>query len=684
MTFSSVGVIIYKMGKKIVNVCVIIGASIFMFLSIRGIEFKPFYIVFFLLFVFFRVLPVRLLKFSYLTFSLSVTILLYFLFGGHASIFFTFWSILIIDIFMKKGISRALLNASAYSIAILIASTIISSPLSSINRLFLFFICHYIFQMLLFYYSEIFERNLEFREIFYILRWEATFYLVSGSIAYSSYKIVQHHNPFELSLFLFSMFILYFLAKYIFQESIEARLLKNILEFQKIFGSNISLDATIENIKKISRKIIDWSGINIATVDMDGYIHLLYSSGEELLKKQLLVKSGEGITGASVLSKKPIIVTDTTKDKRYIGIRGEIYSEMTIPLIIGDEVIGLLDFEHKLRNAFSKQDLRIATAFAENLARVLKTHLSLLPLPGVIKNLSQKENEIKKYIENSHRLQKSIEEQIGIAKKTIKQGVEKLKNLAETIARVMDYMKEGETLRGEVQGETAEISKETELKRKGVESSVTSLQEIQHAVINLTDSIKNFLSQTQEIKKLVNVTRGISDQTELLALNAAVEAASVGEAGKGFAVVASEIKKLSREVKESSEQIDIKIEELSVVSESLRKVSESSRSTAGKTEGISAEIAHLTEGIVSGVFKISKKIEEYIARVGGERENMSALLKIVEKLIQETSGYIEVLTEVERFLDKQNETVTALSSMFDALSEEMGKIETITQSFEIN
>jgi len=122
-----------------------------------------------------------------------------------------------------------------------------------------------------------------------------------------------------------------------------------------------------------------------------------------------------------------------------------------------------------------------------------------------------------------------------------------------------------------------------------VQETVNAIERMSGDVQGTSVLISNLADESRDIGKVLDVIRGLADQTNLLALNAAIEAARAGEAGRGFAVVADEVRALAHRTQQSTSEIERMIGSIQGGTEqavtSMRNSTERAESTLSIAKG---------------------------------------------------------------------------------------------------
>jgi len=143
-----------------------------------------------------------------------------------------------------------------------------------------------------------------------------------------------------------------------------------------------------------------------------------------------------------------------------------------------------------------------------------------------------------------------------------------------------------------------------------VEETISVIRELEQEVAQASKVINQMENQSQEIGSVLEVIRGIADQTNLLALNAAIEAARAGEQGRGFAVVADEVRQLAQKTQESTKHIEDMIVLLQDGTKDAVQVMGVSSEIANQTVQSAEQTADVIKQNVSQIEQISERAEQ--------------------------------------------------------------------------
>ena len=201
---------------------------------------------------------------------------------------------------------------------------------------------------------------------------------------------------------------------------------------------------------------------------------------------------------------------------------------------------------------------------------------------------------------------KQLNEVIQVTQETMSQQQGESQVVATAVTEMASTIKE---IAANAEGAAAsadEANSQAESGKNIVEQAAQSVNTLATEVKQAATVINELNSDTQSISSVLEVIRGIAEQTNLLALNAAIEAARAGEQGRGFAVVADEVRTLAARTQSSTEEIRQMIESLQGGSADAVAAMESGEKTTEVTVSKAHEAGESLSSIVAAIDNITQ------------------------------------------------------------------------------
>ncbi len=297
-------------------------------------------------------------------------------------------------------------------------------------------------------------------------------------------------------------------------------------------------------------------------------------------------------------------------------------------LALNDIANGDGDLTQRLKVQSQDEIGQLASAFNRFVERI----------QSVVSQVGETSNHLFSAVDKLHHLSEHYDHQMQGHSRETDQVVTAVTEMSSTAQEVAASASNAATA-------TSDAARESDAARGVVSGAINSINRLVGEVHTASGVIEQLAQETAKIGSVVEVIRGIAEQTNLLALNAAIEAARAGEQGRGFAVVADEVRSLAGRTQQSTKEINEMLQRLQGGVKQAVEVMQASEDRSQETVQEASHIASSLDSMVMAVstindmnIQIATAAEEQHAVSEEINKNLVAIQQIVSEL---TSAAVE-------------------------------------------
>jgi methyl-accepting chemotaxis protein len=353
-------------------------------------------------------------------------------------------------------------------------------------------------------------------------------------------------------------------------------------------------------------------------------------------------------------------VNATARNQALVGVLVSVIAIGILILLVRSVTRPLNEIRDRMKSLASAEG---------DLTRELEidTHAELIELAG---GFNQFLGRLRTMINDLKDVNAKVSQQATDVNTIARETNEQTESQHNDIESVVTAMNEMSAAAGEVAGFAGEAAENAQKAQDGIRftkdtltSAVNGVSALASDMDEASTAIGHVATRSEDINRIIEVIRGIAEQTNLLALNAAIEAARAGEQGRGFAVVADEVRTLASRTRESTDEISQMIDGLqgdvggavTVIKGGVDRATqavdgtrEADHSLATVVERIGSIVEHVTQVATAAEEQssVSEEINRNLTRINDAANDLRSLAKRV-------SGSGRTLDEQVKVLDSE-------------------------------
>ncbi|KMK93463.1 chemotaxis protein [Aeromonas enteropelogenes] len=310
---------------------------------------------------------------------------------------------------------------------------------------------------------------------------------------------------------------------------------------------------------------------------------------------------------------------------------------------LNDIADGEGDLTQRLKVQSHDEIGQLATAFNRFVARI----------QSVVSQVGETSNHLFSAVEKLHHLSEHYDHQMHGHSRETDQVVTAVTEMSSTAQEVAASASNAATA-------TSDAARESDAARGVVGTAINSINRLVGEVHTASGVIEQLAQETAKIGTVVEVIRGIAEQTNLLALNAAIEAARAGEQGRGFAVVADEVRSLAGRTQQSTKEIN---EMLQRLQGGVKQAVDVMQASEDRSQETVQEASHIATSLDSMVMAVST-INDMNIQIATAAEEQHAVSEEINKNLVAIQQIVSELTDAAV---ESNSTTRDLASTGDKL-----------------